>query len=196
MLTECRHLNAILRRVHHHHRWQPKADTLTTHQHSFCHAVPQAHSGTSETRLREYAVDKKGTFEFRICPCAPTTIPVSRNVSKLSPKQSPLPDRDALPDKWQVCRHSRTWRQTLWAEAQLGQLDPRPGLKASRRDRTTTATHSSSSSSSLNNSSPRTQTAVHPRYRADFGVTRCCHLGRNEIFEIRLHPCRLPNYHM
>ncbi len=43
----------------HHHRWQPKADTLTTHQHSFCHAVPQAHSATSESRLREYTRWKK-----------------------------------------------------------------------------------------------------------------------------------------
>ena len=49
------------------------ADTLSTHQHSFCHAVPQAHSATSESRLREYT-RKKGTFEFRICPlCADLT---------------------------------------------------------------------------------------------------------------------------
>ena len=51
MLMECRHINAVL----------PAfiiiivADTLTTHQHSFCHAVPQAYSARSESRLREYA---------------------------------------------------------------------------------------------------------------------------------------------
>ncbi len=90
-----------LRRVPHHHRWQHKADTLTTHQHSFCHAVPQAHSATSESRLREYTRwKKKVLLSFESAPCAPTTNPVSRNVSKVFPKQSPLPDRDALPDKW------------------------------------------------------------------------------------------------